>query len=90
MSTLAPEQPRACEVTFDANEMIVHLEDGRVLRVPLEWFPSLRDATARERSTWRLVGRGIGIHWPKLDEDVSVRALLMPVRALTEDRKKAS
>jgi hypothetical protein len=46
--------------------------------VPLEWFPKLRDASAEALGDWRLVGRGVGIHWPKLDEDLSVRGLLLP------------
>jgi hypothetical protein len=57
---------------------VVHLEDGRVIHVPLEWFPRLRDANDADRAQWRLIGRGIGIHWPKLDEDISVRGLLVP------------
>ena len=52
------------------------LADGRELAVPLEWFPRLRDATAEQRRHWRLVGRGQGIHWPDVDEDISVRGLL--------------
>ncbi len=46
--------------------------------MPLEWFPKLRDATPAQLASYRLVGRGIGIHWPELDEDLSVRALLLP------------
>ena len=52
------------------------LADGRELAVPLEWFPRLRDATAEQRRHWRLIGRGQGIHWPDVDEDISVRGLL--------------
>jgi hypothetical protein len=59
-------------------DLVVHLEDGRTVAVPLEWFPKLRDATPDVLGDWRLIGRGIGIHWPKLDEDLSVRALLVP------------
>jgi hypothetical protein len=61
-----------------AGELIVHLEDGRTVSVPLEWFPKLRDATPLQLADCRLIGQGIGIHWPQLDEDISVRALLMP------------
>jgi hypothetical protein len=56
----------------------VHLVDGRTLTVPLEWFPRLRDATPEERADWRLIGCGVGIHWERLDEDISVRGLLTP------------
>lgn len=78
MSISAPEQPRASGVEILEGELIVHLEDGRTVTVPLEWFPKLRDASPEALTDWRLVGRGVGIHWPKLDEDLSVRALLVP------------
>ena len=55
---------------------MVHLEDGRSLTVPLEWFPRLRDATPAARTRWELMGHGLGIHWPDLDEDLSVAGLL--------------
>jgi hypothetical protein len=61
-------------------ELVVELEDGRSVHVPLEWFPKLRDAAPEDLADWRLVGRGVGIHWPKLDEDISVRGLLLPAR----------
>jgi hypothetical protein len=54
----------------------VELADGRTLSVPLVWFPRLAHATAQERANWRLVGRGEGVHWPGIDEDISVRSLL--------------
>ena len=53
----------------------MHLEDGRSLTVPLEWFPRLRDATADQRRKYEIIGRGIGIHWPEVDEDISVPRL---------------
>jgi hypothetical protein len=52
------------------------LSDGRVISVPLEWFPALRKATAKQRNNWRLIGKGVGIHWEDLDEDISVEGLL--------------
>ncbi|GCD66422.1 DUF2442 domain-containing protein [Acetobacter pasteurianus] len=54
----------------------VVMADGRELSVPLEWFPRLRDATPEQRSHWRFIGRGKGIHWPDVDEDISVTSLL--------------
>lgn len=66
----------AMSVDFDEISMHVHLIDGRILSVPLEWFPSLRDATPEQRSQWRLIGGGVGIHWEALDEDLSVAGLL--------------
>jgi hypothetical protein len=52
------------------------MEDGRTLTVPLEWFPRLRDASPEQRNRWRLIGPGTGIHWPDIDEDISVAGLL--------------
>ncbi len=80
MSISAPEQPRATTVNVIDGELVVHLEDGRTVHVPLEWFPRLRDAAPEELAEWRLIGRGVGIHWPKLDEDISVRGLLLPLQ----------
>ena len=61
--------------TTDDN-LIVHLADGRTITVPLAWFPRLLHGTAAERSHFRLIGGGLGIHWPDLDEDISVLSLL--------------
>ncbi|MCG8556337.1 MAG: DUF2442 domain-containing protein [Proteobacteria bacterium] len=76
MSTSQANQPRARTVEFSNDSLIVHLQDGRSLSVPLEWFPALRDASPEQLAQYRLVGRGIGIHWEALDEDLSVQALL--------------
>ena len=54
----------------------MELEDGRVVSVPLEWYPRLAEGTGAERRRWELIGPGIGIHWPDLDEDISVENLL--------------
>jgi hypothetical protein len=66
----------AKEVWFDPDMMHVRLLDGRIISVPLEWVPRLRDARPGQRDNWRFIGGGVGIHWPDLDEDVSVSALL--------------
>ena len=78
MDTLASHstETMAASVWFDAQMMHVRLLDGRELSVPLEWFPKLRDATAVQRKKWRLIGRGVGIHWEALDEDLSMAGLL--------------
>ncbi len=81
MSTSAPSNPRAANVRFDMDCLIVELVDGRVIHVPVEWFPTLRDATEEQRAGWRLIGHGLGIHWEALDEDLSVRGLLVSERA---------
>lgn len=66
----------ASEIWFDSSMMHIRLLDGREISVPLEWFPRLRDATDEQRNKWRLIGRGIGIHWDDIDEDISVASLL--------------
>jgi hypothetical protein len=66
----------ATNVRFDDEMIHVDLADGRSISAPLEWFPRLRDATAAQRDNWRLIGRGVGIHWEELDEDLSVAGLL--------------
>src|SRR5438552_12437310 len=67
---------RATQVSFVDDYLSVDLEDGRRISVPIVWFPRLLEATPEQRSHWRLIGRGIGINWPDLDEDVSVEGLL--------------
>lgn len=69
-------QPLAHTVRLTEDLLVVDLLDGRVLSVPLAWFPRLLAGTEAERAVWRLIGRGEGIHWPELDEDVSVAGLL--------------
>lgn len=64
------------EISDDTHS--VDLTDGRTILIPLDWFPSLRRATPEQRSNWRLIGSGVGIHWPDLDEDLSVQGLLCP------------
>ena len=54
----------------------VDLSDGRTIAAPLVWYPRLLHATAQERKTWRLIGGGVGLHWPGVDEDISVANLL--------------
>lgn len=78
MNTLAVKtlEPMASDVWFDSVMMHIRLLDGREISVPLEWFPKLRDATEGERKKWQLIGKGVGIHWEELDEDISVDALL--------------
>lgn len=68
--------PRAVTVDVSESQLAVTLADGRELRVPLTWFPRLVKATKPQRRNWHLVGGGLGISWPDLDEDLSVAALL--------------
>ena len=63
-------------MTESDEALIVDLADGRTITVPLAWFPRLARGTPAERANWRLIGGGVGIHWPDLDEDISVESLL--------------
>jgi len=78
MSTSATEirVPFAQAVTVTDDTLSVELTDGRTISVPLDWYPRLVHATRAERGKWRLIGRGRGIHWDDLDEDISVEGLL--------------
>jgi hypothetical protein len=77
MNTLAVKvEPRVVDLSFTSDSLRVILADGREVSAPLEWFPRLRDANEKQRKNWRLIGRGIGIHWEEIDEDISVNSLL--------------
>jgi len=69
----------AVDVTVTDDRLVVVLADGRELSAPLAWFPRLIEATGDQRRSWRLIGRGHGIHWPDVDEDISVASLLKAV-----------
>ncbi len=75
-SVASPTTVLARTVRFTDDALIVALSDGREISAPLEWFPRLRDATSRQRKNWRLIAKGIGIHWEDIDEDISVASLL--------------
>jgi uncharacterized protein DUF2442 len=68
--------PAATDVVVTDDTLTVDLSDGRSISVPLAWYPRLLHGSANERQVWRLIGRGEGIHWPDLDEDISVEGLL--------------
>ena len=70
------EIPNAREVGVTDDVLSVDLSDGRSISVPLTWYPRLLHASENERGAWRLIGRGEGIHWEALDEDISVESLL--------------
>ncbi len=68
--------PRAESVTVTDDTLSVDLSDGRTISVPLAWFPRLLHAAQAERNNWRLIGKGHGIHWEDVDEDINVEGLL--------------
>lgn len=77
MSTLVIDRGVLAEaVEFAEDAMVVSLDDGRVLSIPIAWFPRLLHGTEKEREHYELIGDGEGIHWPELDEDISVNGLL--------------
>ena len=75
-STVETQLPQATHANVSDDVLAVNLSDGRMISVPIEWYPRLSHGTSVERSHWRLIGHGRGIHWPDLDEDISVENLL--------------
>jgi hypothetical protein len=78
MTTSAPEAtlPLATAVVVTDDTLTVDLADGRSVSVPLDWYPRLLHSTLNERQRWQLIARGEGIHWPDIDEDISVASLI--------------
>lgn len=90
MSTLVTEQEVFAEsVRFSEDSMTVSLDDGRALSVPLVWYPRLLNGNQHERERYELIGEGEGIHWPLLDEDISVAGLLAGKRSAESDSSLA-
>ncbi len=81
MTTLQNAEPRATELAFRGDSLEVHLDDGRVLSVPLDWYPRLERATPQQRKNFQWLGKGLAMHWPDIDEDISVEGLLRGLRA---------
>jgi len=83
----AEDSPRArlTHIGFVRDDaLIAVLDDGRQLLLPLVWFPRLLRATVEQRNNWRLLGRGVGVHWPDIDEDLSLSGMLRGVKAPPE------
>jgi hypothetical protein len=78
MTSLATKQLeiRATSVRLSNDALIVDLSDGRTVSAPLAWYPRLLNGTPAERDDHQLIGEGLGIHWPQLDEDISVEGIL--------------
>ena len=91
MTTLTLEsEPLATGVSFSEDMFRVTLDDGRELSVPLTWFPRLLHGTADQRQNWEPIGPGQGIHWPDLDEDISVAGILAGRGDQTSARRAAA
>ncbi len=78
MTTFTIEVPlaHAQQVTVSDDALTVDLTDGRTIAVPLVWYPRLLHGSPAERQHWQLIGNGVGIHWPELDEDISVENIV--------------
>jgi len=88
MNTVASNDPRIEQVRVTEDEIIAQLVDGRVISVPLAWSWRLAEATPAQRANFRLIGTGQGVHWPDVDEDISVEGMLQgtPARRPTSRR----
>ena len=74
-------EARAQNISVTEDSLIVDLVDGRSVTVPIAWFPRLLHGTCKQRNNWRFIGSGEGVHWPDLDEDISVQNLLVGHRS---------
>ena len=90
MNTVASSDPRIEQVRVTEDEIIAQLMDGRVISVPLTWSWRLAEATAVQRANFRLIGSGQGVHWPDLDEDISVEGMLHGTPARRPEPKAKS
>ncbi len=84
-TTSAANLPKIVKVSFEDDSLIVHLEDGQMVSVPLAWYPRLAHGSPEERANFQISSAGYGIHWPDLDEDIGVEGLLLGKRS-TESR----
>ena len=76
ISAVKLEIANVVDAQVSEDTLSIELSDGRTISVPLDWYPRLTHATEKERTNWRLIGRGHGIHWKDLDEDISVEGIL--------------
>ena len=79
MNSLEIKQIKCSAVRIEADRFYVLLDDGREIGVPYIWFPRLAKATQVQRLNWRIIGKGVGLHWEDIDEDISILALLDPL-----------
>jgi hypothetical protein len=86
------KQPRIQDVMTSEDRLNISYDDGRVLSLPLKWYPRLKRASPAQRRNWELIGRGYGVHWPDVDEDLSAEGLLkgLPAREYVRSLERAS
>ena len=89
-SSASAADERVLGVEFGDDALSVTLRDGRIISVPLVWYPRLLNATTAQRQNWKIAGGGYGLHWPDLDEDLSTEGLLRgaPAAAVEEGLPK--
>ena len=75
-SVLREREALVQKVRVTADELFAELVDGRTVSVPVQWYPRLAHGSPAERQNWQIIGRGVGIHWPDLDEDIAIEDLL--------------
>src|SRR5487761_2770162 len=85
-SSLELDVPPVADVRVGPRRLYFHLTDGRTVSAPTDWFPRLAHGSVRERRNWEIVGAGFGVHWPELDEDISVENLLRGQRSVEHER----
>jgi hypothetical protein len=85
-SSVVEANPLARDVAVSADELTISLVDGRRISVPLAWYPRLLHASADELAHWEILGNGVGIRWPDLDEDLSVAGILLGTRVTKPQR----
>jgi len=85
-SALELDVPAVRSASIKGQSLIFHLADGRTVTAPLEWFPRLLHGTARERKNHETIGAGYGVHWPDLDEDISVEGMILGRKSLESER----
>lgn len=81
-------EPLGKEIQITDDHLAVTLQDGRIISTPLEWYPRLCRATPADRAVWEWDGDGIGIHWPLLDEDLSIAGMLRGVPSMEYKRQQ--
>jgi len=82
-------EPRLHDIHITEDEVIAFLVDGRTISVPLAWSWRLSEATSKQRQNYEIIGDGLGIHWPEIDEDISVQGMLHGIPAPRSKKEEA-
>jgi len=90
LNTAANSEPRISAVAITDEMMAATLEDGRTISVPLTWSWRLSEASTQQRKNFEIIGNGVGIHWPDIDEDISAEGMLYEVPAQRSKRKQSA